>query len=677
MCRDDRGGWLPSSSIDKHKIVGKDFRGLPIVHIGKGRPNMKVVKQLEQSPDVHNLVSCCPPALDTGNDNSTFATGVACVEERDVDREEDKDPADEPLPTHPRTSIRLHQKRSRLKKGTVASLDSEVCDNGDVQVNKDDSLAASSKRESKPYCTDCCLQFGSSAPYRRHLVSPDCKGFALRCNFCQRVFSQSTELEAHEMHGCYQQICVTGAGYGQDWSSLRFRCSICGKGFRREEEITPHARESHSSAPALQCRLCQRSFHELRALRNHCNRHHIKLKFTCQVCMRQLSSSQTLLSHSKLCHSHDRPVHKCPLCAKSLVTKGSLKHHMSSMHENNRPHKCEYCDKSFVTKYALTVHEKTHQGTRDFTCGICGASFIQKVRLQEHIRAHSGTRNFHCSVCNKSFSSKKDLTSHAKIHSKVKSYICEHCSKAYSQVQSLKKHLSTHSSLPQVFKCQFCVKSFNSTGAVYKHCRLLHKDRLTAYCSLCCLSFVSEADLNRHNHYKHIAMYNGRAEEKSFLSSTTEVTENIVYRETADESESSASYQCLCGETFADVNKITLHMQKHPGGRSPDEQKHPGERSPDAETLSCSPIAVDASLISPEGNLIEQIVATTSAHADLQCIKEGAVRHVEADSITSTAVAVPGLLYDSRTTSQSRTQVFQLSTTATGLTEIQQLFHET
>ena len=47
------------------------------------------------------------------------------------------------------------------------------------------------------------------------------------------------------------------------------------------------------------------------------------------------------------------------------------------------------------------------------------------------------------------------------------------------------------------------------------------------------------------------------------------------------------------------------------------------------------------------------------------------------DSITSTAVAVPGLLYDSRTTSQSRTQVFQLSTTATGLTEIQQLFHET
>ena len=71
-------------------------------------------------------------------------------------------------------------------------------------------------------------------------------------------------------------------------------------------------------------------------------------------------------------------------------------------------------------------------------------------------------------------------------------------------------------------------------------------------------------------------------------------------------------------------------MQKHPGGRSPDEQKHPGERSPDAETFRCSPIAVDASLTSPEGISIEQIVATTSAHADLRCIKEGAVRHVEA-----------------------------------------------
>lgn len=51
MYRDDRGGWVAAHSQDKHKVVGTDFRGLPILHIGKGRPNMRLVKMLQVDPN--------------------------------------------------------------------------------------------------------------------------------------------------------------------------------------------------------------------------------------------------------------------------------------------------------------------------------------------------------------------------------------------------------------------------------------------------------------------------------------------------------------------------------------------------------------------------------------------------------------------------------------------------
>ena len=51
MYRDDKGGWVPAALKEYYKVVGTDFRGLPVVHIGRGRPNLKMVKLLQKNPD--------------------------------------------------------------------------------------------------------------------------------------------------------------------------------------------------------------------------------------------------------------------------------------------------------------------------------------------------------------------------------------------------------------------------------------------------------------------------------------------------------------------------------------------------------------------------------------------------------------------------------------------------
>lgn len=52
MYRDDRGGWVPAPTAraEKYKVVGTDFRGLPIVHIGRGRPKTRLIQLMQIDP---------------------------------------------------------------------------------------------------------------------------------------------------------------------------------------------------------------------------------------------------------------------------------------------------------------------------------------------------------------------------------------------------------------------------------------------------------------------------------------------------------------------------------------------------------------------------------------------------------------------------------------------------
>ena len=110
--------------------------------------------------------------------------------------------------------------------------------------------------------------------------------------------------------------------------------------------------------------------------------------------------------------------------------KKSLKRHINSVHENNRPFQCTKCESNFTENGALLrhirkVHDKnflpvpkkpkiSYEERKRHTCSFCGKLFLHTGHLREHENAHTGERPFGCEFCDKKFSASSTARNHKK-----------------------------------------------------------------------------------------------------------------------------------------------------------------------------------------------------------------------------------------------------------------------
>ena len=93
---------------------------------------------------------------------------------------------------------------------------------------------------------------------------------------------------------------------------------------------------------------------------------------------------------------------KCPHCSSVFATKGTLKRHISVIHNVvAKQHVCQECNKAFDRKDNLLRHAKSHalklinteesNATVLNVCNQCGKGFARKDNLLRHIKTHTKT----------------------------------------------------------------------------------------------------------------------------------------------------------------------------------------------------------------------------------------------------------------------------------------------
>ena len=178
-----------------------------------------------------------------------------------------------------------------------------------------------------------------------------------------------------------------------------FECHPCKVQFDSERKLTRHFLENHNIKS-------DKAQHD-----------EIKPKerlYQCKTCPKSFFSSSDLWSHSRI---HSGIKYTCELCSKELASSGSLHNHMKSVHEK-KDLVCPFCEKNFALKQKYDNHILGHKGGKPFHCKQCDKGFVHKQTYEAHLRRHDG-KMLHCSFCSKPFYDAGYLKKHERWHLKV------------------------------------------------------------------------------------------------------------------------------------------------------------------------------------------------------------------------------------------------------------------
>lgn len=215
-------------------------------------------------------------------------------------------------------------------------------------------------------CDECGGSFDGYLVFRKHVKTQHAskKEREYQCPLCGDVMTcMYSKFQVHKIK-CEASMAV----------EANFICSICGKAYLTQKKLNLHMYT------------CQAKFNG----QYKPPKPTAKLECTYEGCDYKIDGRVNLENHIRKVHLN-LPLTRdyvCNICGATYNKKGHLKMHISSIHENLRPHKCEHCGKDFSRRQRLKEHiEGIHQGLLKHKCNYCDKAYNNNGSKWNHMKS--------------------------------------------------------------------------------------------------------------------------------------------------------------------------------------------------------------------------------------------------------------------------------------------------
>ena len=355
---------------------------------------------------------------------------------------------------------------------------SEMC-NVQIQNEEDGEIPEniSVHEKEKPFsCDECGSRFAYKGNLTVHLKLHENIPKEFKCSICLKEFSKKFNLKDHisRVH---------------EEKEKEFKCSICDKLFGAKSTLKRHIALVHEKNKPIQCSFCPTRFGFESEYKRHILIVHEKVKpFQCTFCPARFAYKGEFNNHVSVVHEGKELNTQDANTTLSEETSGTL--------DSSKVQKNENLGGKVLEKVLENVSKSAE---KDFQCPICFKGFAVKGTLKRHISlVHEKNKPIQCPLCPTRFGVPSELKNHiAIVHEKEKPFQCIYCPARFSYRIEFKKHMGScllvhegkELSTPNAFQ-----KSYDTINGINNS----HEDISEYPCPFCPLKFGSRDDFNSH-----------------------------------------------------------------------------------------------------------------------------------------------------------------------------------